>query len=133
MEVYAHDVEVSELDYEIPLKVNKSGIFTVPKLDYTRDPSIQNILHPDIHGKIWKFIHIYKGTPQNHLLTTGWYVKHKKLIVGDSIVFLRADNGDFLLGFIRVVPESITKAVNRTSNVNSCYLEGLLSLNTYQE
>jgi hypothetical protein len=72
-------------------------------LDYAADPPLQNILAKDVHGETWKFRHIYRGTPRRHLLTTGWstFVNHKKLIAGDSIVFLRAENGDLCVGIRR--------------------------------
>nr|GEZ25012.1 hypothetical protein [Tanacetum cinerariifolium] len=43
------------------------------------------------NGEIWKFRHSLRGTPITHLLTTGWssYVNQKKLVSGDSIVFVR--------------------------------------------
>ncbi|XP_061374237.1 auxin response factor 18-like [Gastrolobium bilobum] len=91
---------------------NNGGGFSVPRycaetifprLDYSADPPVQNILAKDVHGETWKFRHIYRGTPRRHLLTTGWstFVNHKKLIAGDSIVFLRADNGDLCVGIRR--------------------------------
>lgn len=92
---------------------NNGGGFSVPRycaetifprLDYSADPPVQNILAKDVHGETWKFRHIYRGTPRRHLLTTGWstFVNHKKLVAGDSIVFLRAENGDLCVGIRRV-------------------------------
>ncbi|KAD7480015.1 hypothetical protein E3N88_03151 [Mikania micrantha] len=91
---------------------NNGGGFSVPRycaetifprLDYTAEPPVQNILAKDVHGKLWKFRHIYRGTPRRHLLTTGWsnFVNQKKLVAGDSIVFLRADNGELCVGIRR--------------------------------
>ncbi|KAF3335619.1 auxin response factor 18 [Carex littledalei] len=91
---------------------NNGGGFSVPRycaetifprLDYTADPPVQTVLAKDVHGTVWKFRHIYRGTPRRHLLTTGWstFVNHKKLVAGDSIVFLRADNGDLCVGIRR--------------------------------
>ncbi|KAK9079304.1 hypothetical protein SSX86_000975 [Deinandra increscens subsp. villosa] len=91
---------------------NNGGGFSVPRycaetifprLDYSADPPVQTILAKDVHGDVWKFRHIYRGTPRRHLLTTGWstFVNHKKLIAGDSIVFLRAENGDLCVGIRR--------------------------------
>ncbi|GFS31295.1 auxin response factor 16 [Actinidia rufa] len=72
-------------------------------LDYSAEPPVQTILAKDVHGEIWKFRHIYRGTPHRHLLTTGWsnFVNQKKLVAGDSIVFLIADNGDLCVGIRR--------------------------------
>ncbi|GFS35526.1 auxin response factor 16 [Actinidia rufa] len=91
---------------------NNGGGFSVPRycaetifprLDYSAEPPVQTILAKDVHGEIWKFRHIYRGTPRRHLLTTGWsnFVNQKKLVAGDSIVFLIADNGDLCVGIRR--------------------------------
>lgn len=91
---------------------NNGGGFSVPrycaetifpKLDYSAEPPVQTILAKDVHGVTWKFRHIYRGTPRRHLLTTGWsnFVNQKKLVAGDSIVFLRAQNGDLFVGIRR--------------------------------
>lgn len=91
---------------------NNGGGFSVPRycaetifprLDYSADPPVQNILAKDVHGEPWKFRHIYRGTPRRHLLTTGWstFVNAKKLVAGDSIVFLRTENGDLCVGIRR--------------------------------
>ncbi|CAM8930073.1 unnamed protein product [Rhodiola kirilowii] len=91
---------------------NNGGGFSVPRycaetifprLDYSADPPVQTILAKDVHGETWKFRHIYRGTPRRHLLTTGWsnFVNHKKLVAGDSIVFLRAENDELCVGVRR--------------------------------
>ncbi|KAG6415390.1 hypothetical protein SASPL_122801 [Salvia splendens] len=91
---------------------NNGGGFSVPRycaetifprLDYSADPPVQNVIAKDVHGDTWKFRHIYRGTPRRHLLTTGWstFVNQKKLVAGDSIVFLRAENGDLCVGIRR--------------------------------
>ncbi|KAL8480721.1 hypothetical protein ACS0TY_027313 [Phlomoides rotata] len=91
---------------------NNGGGFSVPRycaetifprLDYSADPPVQTILAKDVHGETWKFRHIYRGTPRRHLLTTGWstFVNHKKLVAGDSIVFMRAENDDLCVGIRR--------------------------------
>ncbi|PNT69103.1 auxin response factor 8 [Brachypodium distachyon] len=91
---------------------NNGGGFSVPRycaetifprLDYSADPPVQTVVAKDVHGASWKFRHIYRGTPRRHLLTTGWsaFVNHKKLVAGDSIVFLRGDAGDLHVGIRR--------------------------------
>ncbi|URE30438.1 hypothetical protein MUK42_18237 [Musa troglodytarum] len=91
---------------------NNGGGFSVPRycaetifprLDYAADPPVQTVIAKDVHGEVWKFRHIYRGTPRRHLLTTGWsvFVNQKKLVAGDSIVFLRAENGDLCIGIRR--------------------------------
>ncbi|KAL1298630.1 hypothetical protein HN51_042948 [Arachis hypogaea] len=91
---------------------NNGGGFSVPRycaetifprLDYSAEPPVQTVIAKDVHGEVWKFRHIYRGTPRRHLLTTGWssFVNQKKLVAGDSIVFLRAENGDLCVGIRR--------------------------------
>ncbi|KAG6517201.1 hypothetical protein ZIOFF_020581 [Zingiber officinale] len=91
---------------------NNGGGFSVPRycaetifprLDYSAEPPVQTVLAKDVHGVIWKFRHIYRGTPRRHLLTTGWstFVNQKKLVAGDSIVFLRTEKGDLCVGIRR--------------------------------
>nr|XP_043625510.1 auxin response factor 18-like [Erigeron canadensis] len=91
---------------------NNGGGFSVPRycaetifprLDYSADPPVQTVVAKDVHGEVWRFRHIYRGTPRRHLLTTGWstFVNQKKLVAGDSIVFMRADNGDLCVGIRR--------------------------------
>ncbi|KAK4255094.1 hypothetical protein QN277_008136 [Acacia crassicarpa] len=91
---------------------NNGGGFSVPRycaetifprLDYSTEPPVQTVIAKDVHGEIWKFRHIYRGTPRRHLLTTGWstFVNQKKLVAGDSVVFLRAENGDLCVGIRR--------------------------------
>lgn len=83
-----------------PSDANNGGGFSVPKfcadsifppLDFDGDPPVQNIRISDVHGEVWDFRHIFRGTPRRHLLTTGWskFVNSKKLIAGDSVVFMR--------------------------------------------
>ncbi|XP_031482746.1 auxin response factor 18-like [Nymphaea colorata] len=91
---------------------NNGGGFSVPRycaetifprLDYSADPPVQTVLAKDVHGEVWKFRHIYRGTPRRHLLTTGWstFVNQKRLVAGDSIVFLRTANGELCVGIRR--------------------------------
>ncbi|KAI4349148.1 hypothetical protein L6164_009780 [Bauhinia variegata] len=107
---------------------NNGGGFSVPRycaetifprLDYSADPPVQTILAKDVHGETWKFRHIYRGTPRRHLLTTGWstFVNQKKLVAGDSIVFLRAENGDLCVG-IRRAKRGIGGGRERSSGWN---------------
>uniref|UniRef100_A0ACD5USH8 Uncharacterized protein n=1 Tax=Avena sativa TaxID=4498 RepID=A0ACD5USH8_AVESA len=91
---------------------NNGGGFSVPRfcaetifpaLDYSEEPPVQNIFVRDVHREEFKFRHIYRGTPRRHLLTTGWsnFVNQKKLLAGDSIVFLRSEGGEVHVGIRR--------------------------------
>ncbi|KEH24016.1 auxin response factor 1 [Medicago truncatula] len=74
-----------------------------PRMDYSGNPPFQGIYPKDVHGEKWHFRHVYRGTPKRHLLTTGWspFVSDKKLASGDSVVFLRSENGELRVGIWR--------------------------------
>jgi auxin response factor len=72
----------------------------LPELDYTMNPPCQELVAKDVHGVEWKFRHIYRGHPRRHLLTTGWsvFVSSKRLVAGDSVLFLRGENEQLRVG-----------------------------------
>jgi len=74
-----------------------------PQLDYSFDPPVQFVSARDVHGVEWTFRHIYRGTPRRHLLTTGWsnFVGNKNLRPGDSVVFVREEDGKIYIGLRR--------------------------------
>lgn len=96
---------------------NNGGGFSVPRacaesifppLNFDADPPVQTITVRDVHGTAWAFRHIYRGTPRRHLLTTGWskFVNSKKLVAGDSIVFIRVASGAIFVGVRRTTGSS---------------------------
>ncbi|XXG90099.1 hypothetical protein AAC387_Pa12g1941 [Persea americana] len=74
-----------------------------PPLDYKQHRPSHELTAKDLHGTEWRFRHIYRGQPRRHLLTTGWsaFVSKKKLVSGDAVLFLRAENGELRLGIRR--------------------------------
>ncbi|KAK4792915.1 hypothetical protein SAY86_023350 [Trapa natans] len=74
-----------------------------PPLDFSMQPPAQELLARDIHGNTWTFKHIYRGQPKRHLLTTGWsiFVSTKRLVAGDSVLFIRDEKSQLLLGIRR--------------------------------
>ncbi|XP_073029111.1 auxin response factor 18-like [Primulina eburnea] len=76
----------------------------LPQLDMTQPTPNQDLVAKDLHGYEWKFKHIFRGQPRRHLLTTGWstFVTSKRLIVGDSFIFLRSENGQLFVGVRRL-------------------------------
>nr|ARR29285.1 auxin response factor 4 [Cyrtomium guizhouense] len=76
-----------------------------PPLDYSQQRPSQELVAKDLHGVEWKFRHIYRGQPRRHLLTTGWsvFVSTKRLVAGDSVLFLRRENGELWLGIRRAL------------------------------
>ncbi|KAE8729349.1 Auxin response factor 17 [Hibiscus syriacus] len=97
-----------------PSDANNGGGFSVPRfcadsifppLDYNAEPPVQTLSVTDVRGGTWEFRHIYRGTPRRHLLTTGWskFVNQKKLIAGDSVVFMRDVNSKMFIGVRRAM------------------------------
>uniref|UniRef100_A0A453JM79 Auxin response factor n=1 Tax=Aegilops tauschii subsp. strangulata TaxID=200361 RepID=A0A453JM79_AEGTS len=71
-----------------------------PPLDFSLQPPCQELIAKDLHDNEWKFRHIFRGQPKRHLLTTGWsvFVSAKRLVAGDSVIFIWNDNNQLLLG-----------------------------------
>ncbi|GLU10179.1 hypothetical protein SLE2022_269990 [Rubroshorea leprosula] len=71
-----------------------------PPLDFSMQPPAQEIVAKDLHDNTWTFRHIYRGQPKRHLLTTGWsvFVSTKRLFAGDSVLFIRDEKSQLLLG-----------------------------------
>lgn len=74
-----------------------------PPLDFSMQPPSQELRARDLHDKEWDFRHIYRGQPKRHLLTTGWsvFVSGKRLLAGDSVLFIRDEKQQLLLGIRR--------------------------------
>jgi len=74
-----------------------------PEVDYNFNPHAQFVSARDVHCVKWTFRHIYRGSPRRHLLTTGWsnFVHNKKLLPGDSVVFVREEDGKVHIGLRR--------------------------------
>ncbi|XP_022965395.1 auxin response factor 19-like isoform X3 [Cucurbita maxima] len=71
-----------------------------PPLDYSMQPPAQELVARDLHDNSWTFRHIYRGQPKRHLLTTGWsvFVSTKRVFAGDSVLFIRDEKSQLLLG-----------------------------------
>uniref|UniRef100_A0A5B6ZXJ1 Auxin response factor n=1 Tax=Davidia involucrata TaxID=16924 RepID=A0A5B6ZXJ1_DAVIN len=74
-----------------------------PPLDFSMQPPAQELVARDLHDQMWTFKHIYRGQPKRHLLTTGWsiFVSSKRIFAGDSVLFIRDEKSQFLLGIRR--------------------------------
>ncbi|XP_024964051.1 auxin response factor 19-like isoform X2 [Cynara cardunculus var. scolymus] len=73
-----------------------------PPLDFSMQPPAQELVARDLHDNVWTFRHIYRQ-PKRHLLTTGWslFVSGKRLFAGDSVLFIRDEKQQLLLGIRR--------------------------------
>ncbi|XP_016165232.1 auxin response factor 17-like [Arachis ipaensis] len=91
---------------------NNGGGFSVPRscadlvfppLNFEEDPPVQNLRITDLHGAVWEFRHIHRGTPRRHLFTSGWskFVNSKKIISGDTVVFMKDSDGRMFVGLRR--------------------------------
>ncbi|WOG97319.1 hypothetical protein DCAR_0416659 [Daucus carota subsp. sativus] len=110
-----------------PSDANNGGGFSVPKscaetvfppLDFAADPPVQTLMVKDVLGAVWEFRHIYRGTPRRHLLTTGWskFVNAKKLVAGDSVVFMQSKRSQ--QNFVGIRRAAKAKNVASTSRWN---------------
>ncbi|MQL87735.1 hypothetical protein Taro_020282 [Colocasia esculenta] len=98
------DVETDEVYAQMtlqplsPVKPRKVSL-----QDYTQQPPAQELIARDLHDIEWKFRHIFRGQPKRHLLTTGWsvFVSAKRLVAGDSVLFIWNDKNQLLLGIKR--------------------------------
>ncbi|KAJ0085525.1 hypothetical protein Patl1_09283 [Pistacia atlantica] len=89
-----------------------------PPLDYSMQPPTQELVVRDLHDNTWTFRHIYRGQPKRHLLTTGWslFVGSKRLRAGDSVLFIRDEKSQLLVGVRRAnrqqtaLPSSVLSA-----------------------
>ncbi|KAF7100988.1 hypothetical protein CFC21_102403 [Triticum aestivum] len=74
-----------------------------PRLDFSLQPPAQELQARDLHDTIWTFRHIFRGQPKRHLLTTGWslFISGKRLLAGDSVLFIRDAKQQLLLGIRR--------------------------------
>ncbi|XP_010927183.1 auxin response factor 19-like isoform X1 [Elaeis guineensis] len=86
-----------------------------PPLDFSMQPPAQELQARDLHDNVWTFRHIYRGQPKRHLLTTGWslFVSGKRLFAGDSVLFIRDEKQQLLLGIRRAnrQPTNISSSV----------------------
>ncbi|KAF4389438.1 hypothetical protein CsatB_004773 [Cannabis sativa] len=83
--------------------LRKHATECLPQLDMTQSTPTQELVAKDLHGYEWRFKHIFRGQPRRHLLTTGWstFVTSKRLVAGDSFVFLRGESGELRVGVRR--------------------------------
>ncbi|XP_039071728.1 auxin response factor 19-like [Hibiscus syriacus] len=75
----------------------------LPSSDFSMQPPCQEIATRDLHENAWTFRHIYRGQLKRHILTTGWsvFVSTKRLFAGDSVLFIRDEKSQLLLGIRR--------------------------------
>ncbi|XP_027192885.1 auxin response factor 2 isoform X2 [Cicer arietinum] len=104
------------------METSKHGAFSIPMqhaekcfhpLDMTLQPPTQDLVAKDMHGIEWNFRHIFHSHPREHLLTSGWnmFVNSKKLLPGDSCIFVSEENGEIGIG--------IRRGMNQQSNIST--------------
>nr|ANI70182.1 auxin response factor ARF10 [Salvia miltiorrhiza] len=113
--------------------------FPLVPQDFSQTPPAQELMARDLHDVEWKFRHIFRGQPKRHLLTTGWsvFVSAKRLVAGDSVLFIWNEKNQLLLGIRRatrpqtVMPSSVLSsdsmhigllaAAAHAAATNSCF------------
>ncbi|KAL2320077.1 hypothetical protein Fmac_029046 [Flemingia macrophylla] len=90
--------------------LRKHATECLPPLDMSQPTPTQELVAKDLHGYEWRFKHIFRGQPRRHLLTTGWstFVTSKRLVAGDTFVFLRGANGELRVGVRRLARQANT-------------------------
>ncbi|XP_010538837.1 PREDICTED: auxin response factor 9-like [Tarenaya hassleriana] len=90
--------------------LRKHATECLPPLDMTQPIPTQELVASDLLGNEWKFKHIFRGQPRRHLLTTGWstFVSLKRLVAGDTFVFLRGENGELRVGIRHAARQQIS-------------------------
>ncbi|XP_071695147.1 auxin response factor 1-like [Rutidosis leptorrhynchoides] len=123
--------------------------------DKSQKPPLQELVARDIHGNQWRFCHTLKGQPKRHYLTGGWseFVKAKKLVPGDAVIFLRGENGGLhvgirkrmrvsgympgqsQLGILTVASHAIATGTRFTVDYKprACHFPFVISMNKYLE
>ncbi|KAK7390484.1 hypothetical protein VNO78_25790 [Psophocarpus tetragonolobus] len=88
--------------------LRKHATECLPPLDMSQPTPTQELAAKDLHGYEWRFKHIFRGQPRRHLLTTGWstFVTSKRLVAGDTFVFLRGNNGELRVGVRRLARQA---------------------------
>ncbi|KAL8144124.1 hypothetical protein V2J09_017156 [Rumex salicifolius] len=81
-----------------------------PPLDFSMQPPTQELVVRDLHDNTWTFRHIYRGQPKRHLLTSGWsvFVGSKRLRAGDSVLFIRDEKSQLMIGVRRANRQQTT-------------------------
>ncbi|ESQ38374.1 hypothetical protein EUTSA_v10029161mg [Eutrema salsugineum] len=85
--------------------IKRHAVECLPPLDMSQPTPSQEIVAKDLHGCEWRFKHVFRGSPLRHIFTTGWsaFATSKRLVTGDSFIFLRGENGESRVGIRRAV------------------------------
>ncbi|XP_058759995.1 auxin response factor 17-like [Vicia villosa] len=75
----------------------------LPPLDSRNQSRFQDISVKDVCGVVSEIRHFHRLCPFQHLFTVGWsgFVSKKKLVVGDTVVFVKNSNGNISIGIRR--------------------------------
>ncbi|XP_047326073.1 auxin response factor 4-like [Impatiens glandulifera] len=109
--------------------IPKRHVQCFPPLDMKQDPPSMELVVKDLHGVEWNFNHIYRGTPKRHLLTGGWssFASTKKLVAGDTCIFIRGANGELHVGIRPTLRNPYTDRSVTMQNIKHGLLSNLTS------
>ncbi|XP_058746567.1 auxin response factor 22-like [Vicia villosa] len=87
----------------VPAACAKSIFPALPRFDSRNQSPFQDLFLTEVCGVVWKFRYVFRGYTLRHLFTTGWsgFVREKKLVRGDTIVFIKNSAGNISVGIRR--------------------------------
>ncbi|CAK8538265.1 unnamed protein product [Lathyrus sativus] len=87
----------------VPMACANSIFPALPPVDSINQSPCQDLFLTDVCSVVWKFHHVHRKYPFQHLFSSGWsgFVGAKKLVSGDTIVFVKNSVGNISLGIRR--------------------------------
>ncbi|KAI3681879.1 hypothetical protein L6452_36684 [Arctium lappa] len=104
-----HKILCRVVDSSLKVDPETDEVFAIIKLhpfeevDLSQPQPTQELVAKDLHGHTWRFMHVYRGSPRRHIITSGWtkFVASKRLAVGDTLFFVRHSNNELGIGIRR--------------------------------
>ncbi|KAI4375777.1 hypothetical protein MLD38_013604 [Melastoma candidum] len=99
--------------------------------DMNLQPPWQELTASDLHGNEWRFLHIFRGQPRRHLLTTGWsvFVSARKLVAGDAFIFLRTSSSEYVISVNRGPVRRLSGTIVGIEGLSSAWTDSEWSAN----
>ncbi|XP_058759993.1 auxin response factor 17-like [Vicia villosa] len=104
---YAKTLTNTDVRSGAVLYIPKAGADSIlpalPPLDSRNQSRFQDISVKDVCGVVSQIRHFHRLCPFQHLFTIGWsgFVSKKKLVVGDTVVFVKNSAGNISIGIRR--------------------------------
>jgi len=88
----------------------------------------QNLLVTDVHGEVWKFHHVCRGFPKRNVFyISEWdsFLKRKKLVAGDAVVFMKNSTGKLFVGIRRNTQFVAAEAEQKKDELEKAVMEAV--------